>query len=266
MAKLANGYYSLVQYCPSASRLEAANLGVLLYCQELQYIDVRLAKGNSRIARFFGREGLDSFVLEGAKKAIENRVRVGFDAFKTYGDVEQLIQTRANALVLSAARSIKVDDPVSTLDRLFGELVGGAVRTRRDRRFREVDEIFGRPGLQALVHRPEPVIVPVVNRRLTAPYAFRNGHLNLIRPERFLDHPGGTTGAAMRLAMEGDLLNKYPLVGGIYAHLIIVPFFPAESQQSDRDPVLRLFNEYRVRTVDPPELEDLAAEIQRTAH
>jgi hypothetical protein len=266
MAKFANGHYSLVQYCPSASRLEAANIGVLLYCQELRYVDVRLARGNSRIVHFFGREGFDSFVLEGAKKAVEHRVRLGFDAFKTYEDMELLIQTRANAVVLSAARSIKVDDPVKTLDELFGELVGGAVRTRADRRFREVDEILGRPSLKALVHRPQPVIVPVVNRRLTAPYAFRNGRFNLIRPERFSAHPGAATGAAMRLAMEGDLLDKYLQVDGIKAQLIIVPFFPAESQQNDRASVLRLFGEYHVRTVDVPRLEELADEIQRTAH
>jgi hypothetical protein len=70
----------------------------------------------------------------------------------------------------------------------------------------------------------------------------------------------------MRLAMEGDLLNRHPLVDGINVHLIIVPFFPAESQQNDRASVLRLFEEYRVRTVDVPKLEELADEIQRTAH
>jgi len=38
-----NGYYSLVQYCPDPSRVEAANVGAILFCPTLPYLDVRMS-------------------------------------------------------------------------------------------------------------------------------------------------------------------------------------------------------------------------------
>ena len=50
------GYYSLVQYCPDVARQEAANVGVVLFCPELAFLEARLASSNHRIRRFFGEE------------------------------------------------------------------------------------------------------------------------------------------------------------------------------------------------------------------
>ena len=35
------GYFSLVQYCPDLARQEAANVGVVLFCPDLQFIRAR---------------------------------------------------------------------------------------------------------------------------------------------------------------------------------------------------------------------------------
>ena len=36
--KPSKGYYSLIQYCPDLGRLEAANVGVLLFCPERGFL------------------------------------------------------------------------------------------------------------------------------------------------------------------------------------------------------------------------------------
>ena len=53
------GYYSIIQYCPDLSRLEAANIGVLLFCPEVRFIRAKTSAGNDRIRRFFGTDILD---------------------------------------------------------------------------------------------------------------------------------------------------------------------------------------------------------------
>ena len=65
------GYYSLIQYCPDHSRLEAANVGVLLFCPPLDFLDIRLSEDSERLQRFFGKDSFDPGRVESAKKALE---------------------------------------------------------------------------------------------------------------------------------------------------------------------------------------------------
>ena len=48
------GYYSLIQYCPDLSRLEAVNVGVVLFCPEPRFIEARTSAGNDKPRRLFG--------------------------------------------------------------------------------------------------------------------------------------------------------------------------------------------------------------------
>ena len=50
------GYYSLVQFCPDYSRLEAVNVGLVLFCEPLAFLGVRLVESNKRVARVFGKD------------------------------------------------------------------------------------------------------------------------------------------------------------------------------------------------------------------
>ena len=40
--KPSKGCYSLIQYCPDLGRLEAANVGVLLFCPEPHFLKAQL--------------------------------------------------------------------------------------------------------------------------------------------------------------------------------------------------------------------------------
>ena len=127
------GYYSLIQYCPDRSRLEGANVGVVLFCPEQRFLQARLSSGTDRLRRFFGTGSFDPSALAAAKRAIAARLHTDGLAFQTIEDIEHFIATRANALTLTQARPLKVDDPAELLDSLFTELVGGRVRREQAR-------------------------------------------------------------------------------------------------------------------------------------
>lgn len=258
--------FSLIQYCPNPSRLEAANIGVVLVCPAQRFADVRLSSGNDRIRRFFRGEKINLSAIDAAKKAIENRVRRQQGTFASVEDLDAFARSRANEVVLTPSRPVKVEDPRRTLDELFDELVGGRTRTLRANSFPELEQVFQRPSLANVVQRNAEVILPIVGRPLKAAYAYRNGRLNLIRPEHFGNSLTGATSSAMRLALEGDLLNRHPVEGGEEARLIVVPHFAQSSNGEIREPVLALFSEYRVRTVEPAQLEEFAHEVEQTAH
>jgi len=50
--KPTRGYYWIIQYCPDLGRLEAANIGVLLFCPDRE-IKARMASDNGRIRHFW---------------------------------------------------------------------------------------------------------------------------------------------------------------------------------------------------------------------
>src|SRR5262245_17288017 len=125
------GHYSLIQYCPDPSRAEAANVGVLLFCPSLDFIEARTAGGNDRVRRFFRGQPMDLEQVNVMKRSIERRLRVEADRFKTFEDLQNFVESRANDIVLTAPRSVKVLDPKGELDQLFAELVGGRMRGER---------------------------------------------------------------------------------------------------------------------------------------
>ena len=63
------GYYSLVQYCPDLSRMEAANIGVLLFSPDRQFLQAKMTSDNSRIRQFFGSESNDWQRINSFKRA-----------------------------------------------------------------------------------------------------------------------------------------------------------------------------------------------------
>src|SRR5438046_2093048 len=113
------GYYSLIQYCPDLSRLEAANVGVLLFCPEPHFIDARTASSNQRVRRFFGSDDRDWDRINEAKAAIEDRLKAEGEHFRTLEDLERFIGTRANEIQLTPPRPIKVFNPAQDLEALF---------------------------------------------------------------------------------------------------------------------------------------------------
>jgi hypothetical protein len=261
------GYYSVIQYCPDRSRMEAANIGVLLLCPDLGFVKARTVVGNDRVAKFFGRESFDRTRIKAAKRSIERRVEVDRGSFRTPEDLVRFMDTRGNDILLTPPRPVKVEDPETDLDALFQELVGGRSRHRREEpEIPALDQAFRRPALQARVVFNPLVVVPVVGRALKVPYAFRNGVLNLVKPQRFVSEDKRATGTAMQLAIEGDLLYTHSEAGE-QRKLIVVSAFPdAESVRDLRARVDNVLGKYNVRVVHEDQIEEFAAEVEHETH
>ena len=112
------GYYSLIQYCPDHSRLEAANVGVLLFCPETRFIDACVARNNQRIVKFFGRGSFDPGRLDAAKQAVVTRLHVEAGTFGALSDLDRFIKTRGNEILITPPRPMKVRVPEEDLARL----------------------------------------------------------------------------------------------------------------------------------------------------
>ena len=261
------GYYSLIQYCPDRSRMESANVGVLLLCPEVGFVQARTSAGNDRIRRFFRDEPFDAQRVNAAKRAIEHRLEVDGESFRTPEDLVRFMETRGNDIVLTPPRPMKVSDPKSELDALFRELVGG--RARRGRRAVEIpalDQEFRKPSFQNRILFGQRVEVPMLGRMLTVPYAFRNGVLNLVKPQRFASDEKTATLTAMRLAIEGDLLSRYPEQEEQRKLIVVSAFDESVSLADLPNRVEAVLREYQVRVVLEDRVAEFAREVEQQAH
>ncbi|MFN5907792.1 MAG: DUF3037 domain-containing protein [Planctomyces sp.] len=88
------GYYSIVQYCPDLSRLEAANIGVLLFCPDSGFLKVLTSANNGRIIRFFGSAGHDWKRINTIKSGLQDRLdKKAFEQSTSFSILLPLVQT-----------------------------------------------------------------------------------------------------------------------------------------------------------------------------
>ncbi len=258
------GYYSLIQYCPDPSRAEAANVGVLLFCPALNYIDAQLARGNDRVTHFFGKDlALDLKRLNTYKLAMKERLSIEKDRFKSLADLEQFIRTRANEIQITEPRSIRVVEPERQLEELFRELVGGRehhvlAETATD--FPELNCFFKQTRLHDRVQFDLSVKVPVLDREIKIPYAYTNGVMNLVKPQKLAAGFQGVE-KAMALAYEGELIKNET------RQLVVVLFGEDTERGHDTESeAVRVLQHKEIKTVTRVQLPDFEKEVVAQAH
>ena len=218
------GYYCLIQFCPDPSRLEAVNVGVLLFCPGANFIAARTAKGNKRPRKLVDQ--LDKASLNAAKRALERRLEVDASRFQTLEDLQQFADSRGNILKLTPPRPIKVFDPGADLEKLFHELVGGQAREKDAKPLAPaLEKLFRRLEKEGRAKLDWSLQVPVCGLHLQVPYAYKNGVWNLVKPYRFSSQESQAMGAAIRLAIEGDLLQRHGTDELGEKKLIVIPSF-----------------------------------------
>jgi hypothetical protein len=259
-------YYSLVQYCPDMSRLEAANVGVLLFCPEKRFLAARMSHDNSRIRRFFGAEGHDWQCINSSKLGLEERLAAEQGRIETLADLERFIATRANELRITPARPMKADDPATELDALFKELIGGPAHAEKTTSFRQfLQKKFHAAGVERKLQRDVTVTVPVFDREVRVPYGYQNGRFHLIQPVRFEGHEASqAVNTACRYAVEGRSIFEHAESGLGPMQLTVIGKFRA-NQNDARSAVRRVLDENAVRLFALNELPALIDEIRRTA-
>ncbi len=256
------GYYSLIQYCPDLSRLEAANVGVVLFCPERHFIRARIARSNQRIRKFFGSEDRDWDQLNALKTAVEERLEAEAKRFRTLEDLQNFIGTRGNEIQLTPPRPVKVFDPVQDLELLFERLVEGQTQTKTAEPIvRRLDETFSQKDILPFIRRNVPVTVRAFHQQRTVPYGYQNGRFNLIQPATFQSQP---INRACRYAVEGRSLFDHPDEALGELQLVIIGEFAPDQGGDARDVVESILGENKVRLFTITELPRLLDEIRST--
>ena len=259
------GYFSLVQYCPDFARQEAANVGVVLFCPERQFIRAQTAKSIGRIRRFFGEDGDGYLHLHGMMEALSSRLDVEQSEFKTLEDLQQFIAKLANKIILTQPKPMMVLDPQADLQALYLELVADpkkplTVQAQIPLRKR-LDAVLTETDVRRFIQRKIEVQVSTLKETLRVPYAFQNGRFNLIQPVVFKhQNEAGVRMAACRHAVEGQSLYRHPDAKFGELQMIVVADFTGAPQDS-ASMVADIFQESQVRLVMSDDLPALKQEI-----
>lgn len=273
------GYYCLVQFCPNPSRLEAANLGVLVYCPETKTHRIEFAKEPGRLRRIFKGVELDIGRIDHAKTMLQDRLSREIDLFSGVADLVQFIDTRTGNLRLTHPRPMQVGNLDADIRDLFHELVTEKAHSAGEARDGDPTEkhikdhlrrTFGPMIKQGRAERKREVIVPSLEKKIEIPYAYRNGRLNLVNPAGF---PLGVAGERKlsELALEGDLIQKFLREDDQEASFIVIPWIkgetlPSKDSESLRNKIQRVFGIYQIRTVAPDAIESFLQSVEQQAH
>ncbi|MCI0361350.1 MAG: DUF3037 domain-containing protein [Planctomycetaceae bacterium] len=265
------GYYSLVQYQPDPVRLEAANIGVLLFCPAKRFLRAKTARDNDRIRHFFGSKGHDWRRIDAFKRGLEERVQRESETIQTEEQLRRFIEARANEIRISAPRYIRVSDCEQQLDELFAELIGdermvaytsAPAMQPEAMLLRKIQQ----SGLERKIEQDVVIEVPFVKRkRLTFPLAYQNDRFHVLRSEKF--HGAGRADPAKkayRHAVEGRFLFEHPdrKLGDL--QLVVVGEF-ADVDQPQIEALRDLLADNRTTLYTTKELPKLVDEIRTHA-
>jgi hypothetical protein len=263
--KPTKGYYSLIQYCPDLGRLEAANVGVLLFRPEPHFLRAVTSRANKRIIRFFGSKGHDWARINVFKKGLEDRIAVEGPEVRTIEHLGIFIAQRANLLQITPPRPMKVLDPEKDIEDLFKEFLGESVSRGSTRTLRGyVSEKLSSAGLQSKIRENIKVTVPALQKEVEIPFGFQNGRFNLINPVRFeATEPERSIITACKYAVEGRSLFEHPDPKLGPLQLVVVgKFRPKDHELPER--VRRVFRDFGVKLFRTSELPQLVEEIRTT--
>lgn len=263
--KLYTGYYSLVQFCPDSARAEVANIGALVFCPEVKFLETRLVNGNDRIRTIFGSDSFDPNLVEGAKESLQARLNEEKENFQTLDDLNKFIATRANDLRITAPRFLKTENPQQELDNLFKEFVGGRLRKPKEKNplLYKIDQLFSRPSLKGKIETRKKIALPFVEKTIEFPYAYKNGRQNLIQIPLFSLVNEQWYHKAYQLAGEGYSIQKHYKTDDLSCKVVMIPVIEQNSaiQQAEKS-IHDIFNDHEIEVIEHSEVEAFIAQVE----
>jgi hypothetical protein len=262
------GYYSLLQFVPDLERAESVNVGVVLFCPARGFLQAKTTHDSKRLRRLFGRRAeVDSARLKAMKEGFVERVALESKRIATPEDFRLFVDTRANQLLLTPPRPVKVFAPERELQALYETLVAtpesAAQRTPENVR-RTLERAFAPEEVKRRMRFNITVEVPAFRQPITVPYGYRNGHFNLIQPALFeAKKADAIIKQACPYAVEGHSIGKQPLPELGETQLIVVGQFAHPDPDIEND-VRALLEQYNVRFLNQGQAHELAAEIVAT--
>jgi len=260
------GYYSIIQYCPDPSRLEAVNIGVALFCPGLGFLKAQFGRRKTRVRQLFGKQDWEFVGFQ--QSAIEARLARAEGGFDTLEDFETYVSRRANALTLTSPRPVKVENPEWELKNLLRRLVGSRsdAAQRAARISKELGELLRTAGVASQLRRNVTVHPPSLPHPVKVPFAYQNGRLHLIEPIQFEGQtPGAIFNKVSARAVEGEFLSEYKDPEFGHLGLVVVAKFSPE-QQHERETAATVFQKHRIPMYTFGMLEPLIDDIRHHSH
>lgn len=264
------GFYSLVQYCPDLSRLEVANVGVVLFCAEWNYLGVELTQNHTRISQMFGRGQRDLKRLRVVKAGLEERLTSSGDDLKSLDSLNELAALHVNTIRMTRFMPCRVSGtPQVDLKRMYEELVESPKESKTVSKAaalkQTLEDRFSAPEVSKRLHRGLKVRIPVLDREEEIPYGYQNGRLNLIAPVVFPKTPAALEDRAARYAVEGKSLYDNPdSQHGELQMLVVGAFDPGATESITI--ARRILDSHQVRLFPRSELSELTKEIRQHGH
>lgn len=263
------GYYSVIQFTPDRARMEAANVGVLLFVPGTNYLKTRMSSNNDRVRRFFKDEAPGSKTLNTLKRSIEKRLQVEALHLQERASIEHFLRLFANEIVFTALQSVRVVNPDVELAQLYDELVGD--RSEREplppsEGLQQVRRRLEMPDLAVKLEKDLEVEVPILSAPVHADYAFQNGRFNLLQLKEFRQNrESNLLREASLAAVGGHYLYRHPDPIRGERQLLMVASFTDDAGEY-REKVEQLFHEQDVIFFTDAETDKLADLITNTAH
>lgn len=258
-----SGYYALLQYSPQPERQEFLNFGVLLVVPSLNFADVYISKGSSRMERVF--DGIPKARFDNEKKGFGNRLKIEFQRRQSLEAIDKLSRKLANNFRISELLPIAVEDPKIELRNLFNLLVGHEETKIKGKRIATlIKDAFVSNRIVQYLDNPKPVSIPEAGIQINAPFGYQNGAYNLIDGVRISGNASEDMKETGRRAIEGGLLWKHFNKSSERKRLVVVGDF---SKHHDKfyDAVGELLAENNVRLYRLDNLEPLLEDITDNA-
>ena len=259
MTESRKGYYCLIQYCPSRSRLEAVNLGVVLYDPQAATAKSMTISHTKRVQRVFGK-GVDRRLVNRMKESMAARIDT-----TSFGSVEELktfAASRANEILVTQPRSLTFTSFDEELDSLFRDLVGDPERQPAADLPSEIaafEERLRGPDLRGRIQLDYSVPLPGL-RPIEAPYAYRNGSIHLIQPTTFPKNSGNAYNKGRQLLGDGAVLSACE------HRLVVVTQFSAQQHELRKEIRNLLELSGAIRLVLADDLDEFYDEVLRVSH
>lgn len=212
------GYYSIVQFCPSAARAEAANVGVVLVDAKTGAVHSLLSPTNAHAKWVFGKHHEALPMLDMGKRMLVERLRSSISPEVTQPVLRELMAREGNALALTAPRPLVFEDAEQQVRTLYEELVGDPIepdrvvehRVGRSRVIPEVRQLGKSLAKDQVPVQLKPHLhIPDLDRDLSGDFMYRNGAMNVVRGQVFWSHQFEKTCAD--LVTKGLILAERPI-------------------------------------------------------
>jgi hypothetical protein len=269
MNQASTGYYSVIQYCPDRMRLEAVNVGVLLFSPTHQFLKLRTATSLRRVRAFFGEEADHPKQIRLMLGMLEQRVAAEQHSIRDSEALGHFANILANELVITPPRSVLVESPEIELSHLYEDLVGRFLRHEPKPDAHLFDHVRARfevPRLKSLVKRDLVIQVPITGAEWKVPYAYQNGCLNLIELHEFnQQRESDVFRDVFSKAAQGHLLANHPDPVTGNRKVILVGAFGKDAAPL-RDQIAQVLREHDVTFYADAEFSRLEEQIVATAH